>query len=88
MSTFRHAAIYDETKGRIEMHLESLLAQEVRIGNETVAFEESERIHTENSYKHTIEGFNRMAAHAGLEPVAIWTDGRSFFAVGLSGSGR
>jgi dimethylhistidine N-methyltransferase len=83
VSAFRHAAIYNETKGRVEMHLESLLAQEVRIGNETVAIEASERIHTENSYKYTVEGFNRMAAHAGLEPAKIWTDGRSFFAVGL-----
>jgi dimethylhistidine N-methyltransferase len=82
-SAFKHVALYNEKEGRMEMHLESLAAQEVRIGNETVVFEESERIHTENSYKYRIEEFNGMAAHAGLEPAAIWTDRRSLFAVGL-----
>jgi dimethylhistidine N-methyltransferase len=82
-NAFRHVALYNEREGRMEMHLESLAAQEVRIGNETVVFEELERIHTENSYKYRIEEFNGMAARAGLEPAAIWTDRRALFAVGL-----
>ena len=43
---------------RIEMHLESLLAHEVAIPSLdlTVAFRRGETIHTENSYKFTIEG--------------------------------
>ena len=80
---FSHVALYNEPLGRIEMHLESLVPQEVRIGKETVAFGESERIHTENSYKYRIEDFNGMAARAGLEPSAVWTDRDSLFAVGL-----
>ena len=80
---FSHVALYNEALGRVEMHLESLAPQEVRIGKETVAFDESERIHTENSYKYRIEEFNAMAASAGLEPSALWTDRDSLFAVGL-----
>jgi len=80
---FSHVALYNEALGRIEMHLESLVPQEVRIGRECVAFDESERIHTENSYKYRVEDFNAMAARADLEPSALWTDRQSLFAVGL-----
>jgi dimethylhistidine N-methyltransferase len=83
LTAFRHLALYDETMGRIEMHLESLSAQEITIGNERIAFERFECIHTENSYKYTVDEFDAMAANVGLVPVAIWMDRESYFAVGL-----
>jgi L-histidine N-alpha-methyltransferase len=83
LKAFRHVALYDETLGRVEMHLESLSAQEVKIANERILFERSERIHTENSYKYSLNEFDGMAAGVGLARVGIWMDQDGYFAVGL-----
>ncbi len=83
LTRFRHVAVYNEAHSRVEMHLESLAAQRVRIGNESVAFEPCERMHTENSYKYTVEGFDAMAAASGFSRLEVWTDPASYFAVGL-----
>jgi dimethylhistidine N-methyltransferase len=83
LSAFRHVALYNEPLGRIELHLESATAQEVKICAESILFNKFERVHTENSYKYTIPEFNWMAARAGFEPIEIWTDPAAYFAVGL-----
>jgi dimethylhistidine N-methyltransferase len=51
LANFRHIALYNEGRGRIEMHLESRARQTVHIGAEAATFQIGERIHTENSYK-------------------------------------
>ncbi len=80
---FRHSALYNETLGRVEMHLESLSAQEVRIADQRVPFEPHERIHTESSYKYDTGEFDALAARAGLAPDGIWKDEDGYFAVAL-----
>ncbi len=65
------------------MHLESRINQDVRISGEIIYFERLERIHTENSYKYSIAGFDSMAAGAGFEPAGTWTDPSQYFAVSL-----
>ncbi len=82
LSRFRHVAVYDEALGRVEMHLESLTAQQVNIARERVSFDTFERIHTENSYKYTVDDFDAMAAGAGFDSAGVWTDPASYFAVG------
>jgi len=83
VSAFRHAALYDESLGRVEMHLESLIAQEITIAHEHVFFDKFERIHTESSYKYSVAEFDAMAAGVGFESVGVWTDPAAHFAVGL-----
>ena len=80
---FRHVARYDEALGRVEMHLESLSAQEVRIADARVPFERFERTHTESSYKYTRDEFDAMIAGAGFDAAGVWTDPAAYFAVGL-----
>jgi dimethylhistidine N-methyltransferase len=80
---FRHVAFYNEALSRIEMHLESRIAQETRISGEIIRFDAFERIHTENSYKYSISGFDEVAAGAGFEPAGTWTDTAQYFAVSL-----
>jgi dimethylhistidine N-methyltransferase len=80
---FRHVARYNEAECRMEMHLESLAGQKVRIGTESVLFGPSEHMHTESSYKYTVEGFDALAARAGFRRLDVWTDPASYFAVGL-----
>lgn len=83
LARFRHSAFYDPSEGRVEMHLESLADQSVRIDGETVAFARGETIHTENSYKYTLSAFALMAQRAGWTGRATWTDARGWFAVAV-----
>src|SRR5215469_2486188 len=50
-SAFAHRARYDTAHGRIEIHLESLKRQTVRIGKVAFVLGQGERIHIEDSYK-------------------------------------
>lgn len=81
LQRFAHRAFYDSARGCIEMHLESLSDQDVIIGDQRFAFRTGETIHTEFSYKYTLEGFTAMAARAGLEARQSWTDPDHLFAV-------
>ena len=83
LKRFSHYAFYNAAQGRIEMHLVSLARQTVRIGRHRFAFEPGESIHTENSYKYSIEGFRALAARAGYTADKCWTDARALF--GLHG---
>jgi len=76
---FRHEARYNETAGRIEMHLVCRRAQRVTVAGRRFSFAAGESIHTENSYKYTIGEFTALAAAGGLKVVAGWTDGEVLF---------
>ncbi len=78
---FEHRAFFNEDLSRIEMHLLSPQAQQVRVENERFAFAAGETLHTENSYKYTPEGFLALAATAGFSSVAFWTDPHELFGV-------
>jgi L-histidine Nalpha-methyltransferase len=81
LDAFRHQAFYDPTEGRIEMHLESLADQTVRLAGTAVRFRAGETIHTEDSYKYDLDAFARRAAACGWRADATWTDARRAFAV-------
>lgn len=83
LSAFRHRAFYDEAAGRVEMHLVSTREQTARVGGHPIRFAAGESIHTENSYKYAPDEFARLAAGAGLRPVAHWTDPGELFSVQL-----
>ncbi len=80
---FEHLAFYNETDGRIEMHLRSRRRQSFTIDGVPISFEEGETVHTENSHKYTPDEFAALAGEAGFERVEIWTDHRSLFSVQL-----
>jgi uncharacterized SAM-dependent methyltransferase len=65
------------------MHLVSLVAQTVRVGGETYRFAPGETLHTENSYKFTLAGFEALAAEAGWKKEREWTSSTPAFAVVL-----
>jgi L-histidine N-alpha-methyltransferase len=81
LSAFEHRAIWDDRRGRIEMHLESLEDQLVTVGGRTFRFRQGETIHTENSYKYVPREFDAVAALAGWRLERTWTDERAWFAV-------
>ena len=81
---FRHLARHDPREGRIEMHLVSQRAHEVRVRGRSFAFAEGETIHTENCYKYTPPKFLRMAHAAHWRLERSWQDGgRTGFTVYL-----
>jgi uncharacterized SAM-dependent methyltransferase len=69
---FVHRGFYNETGGRIEMHLEALREQSVNLGGRTRRFARGERIHTENSYKYHPDEFEALLARAGFTSFARW----------------
>jgi dimethylhistidine N-methyltransferase len=81
LSAFRHHAPYNETHGRIEMHLVSERAQTVHLDSQEFRFEEGEYITTEHSYKYTLPGFTGLALRAGFELVRNWEDPNHLFSV-------
>ena len=85
LDAFEHRAVWNARESRMEMHLESRVAQRVRIDalNSEVEFAEGERIHTENSYKYQPGQAESLMASAGFEPVESWTDERGWFGVCL-----
>jgi dimethylhistidine N-methyltransferase len=75
VDAFSHRAFYNGERRRIEMHLVSGRRQTVNIAGHMIEFAAGETIHTENSYKYTIESFGLLAQSAGWTPVKAWTDG-------------
>ncbi|MBN8956851.1 MAG: L-histidine N(alpha)-methyltransferase [Rhizobiales bacterium] len=78
---FEHHAFFNREKGRVEMHLAAVKRHKVHVLGETIDFRAGETIHTENSYKYSIEGFSALARGAGWTPVKYWTDSTGYFSI-------
>ena len=81
LSAFRHRAIYNRERHRIEMHLISRRAQTARVLGRSFSFRAGETIHTENSYKYSLERFIALARGSGWTPRESWTDSAGMFSV-------
>jgi len=81
LGAFSHRAVFNPQASRIEMHLVSAGAQDVGIGSDTVAFADGETIHTESSYKYTVETFRALVERAGWTWIQVWTDPEGLFSV-------
>jgi dimethylhistidine N-methyltransferase len=78
---FRHRACYNCEQRRIEMHLVSLVRQRVRACGKSFDFRRGETIHTENSYKYTVESFRSRALNAGWTSATTFVDAQNYFSV-------
>jgi dimethylhistidine N-methyltransferase len=78
---FCHQGFYNSERHRVEMHLASRKRQKVRVLGRTIEFRAGETIHTENSYKYTVESFGALARGSGWTPVAGWSDPLGYFSV-------
>ena len=81
LGAFTHRAIYNHERHRIEMHLISVKAQTVRLLGRNVSFRHGESIHTENSYKYSVERFTALVRGAGWRVLKSWTDDEMMFSV-------
>jgi dimethylhistidine N-methyltransferase len=83
LDAFAHEARWNAGESRIEMHLRSLRDQEVEVAGRAFAFRAGETIHTENSYKFTLDGFARLADQAGWKLERRWASAHPAFAIAL-----
>jgi L-histidine Nalpha-methyltransferase len=81
LATFSHHAFYNSDRHRIEMHLASNKRQKVRVAGRVIEFRAGETIHTENSYKYSLESFAALARGSGWTPVSVWTDTGGNFSI-------
>jgi dimethylhistidine N-methyltransferase len=81
LGAFDHYAHYDPLEQCIRMHLVSNRRQQVHLGGQAYGFEQGESLHTEDSRKYTIEGFQDLARRAGLAPGPVWCDAGPRFSV-------
>lgn len=80
-SKFEHVALYNEERGRIEMHLRCTADHAARLAGQQVSFTAGELVHTENSYKYHPDEFVQLAETAGFKSREVWQDDRGWFAV-------
>ncbi len=80
-SNFSHEAFYNEELGRVEMHLKSQIDQLVKVNQTVFRFRKGETIHTENSYKYSVEEFCELCSKAKFEIKRYWKDENSLFCV-------
>ncbi|OAN15263.1 L-histidine N(alpha)-methyltransferase [Exiguobacterium undae] len=81
LTWFEHVAFYNEAHGRVEMHLRSRIDQLVTVADQTFSFKQGETIHTENSYKYSVDDFQVLARQNGFTPVTCFTDRNQYFSV-------
>lgn len=84
---FDHRALFDAERHRIEMHLVARERCHFWLEGERFAFAAGESIHTECSYKYTVDGFQELARRAGFHPERVWTDAGEWFSVHYLASG-
>jgi uncharacterized SAM-dependent methyltransferase len=67
------------------MHLRSRWAQHVTIAKttQTISFAMHETLHTENSYKYSLEDIRALGKSAGLTLSRTWFDRQRYFVLGL-----
>jgi L-histidine N-alpha-methyltransferase len=83
---FRHRAVWNAARSRMEIFVVSTKAQHVRIAaiDLDIDLEDGEAIWTESSYKYTAEGLFNQLENVGFEPVAQWIDRDAAFALTLA----
>ncbi len=83
LEAFAHKAAWNGPESRIEMHLEVLKSFEASAAETGFSFVAGETIHTENSYKFSLEGFAALARRAGWRPCRHWLTDPPQFAIFL-----
>jgi L-histidine Nalpha-methyltransferase len=86
MDAFGHRSLYDEDRGRVEMHLVSRQAQQVPIealGLE-ISFAAGETIHTENCHKYRPDQIGAFLHKGGLELERQFFDSDRHFSLNLA----
>lgn len=80
----RHVARWNDTFGRIEMHLEAQEDIAFEVSGRKFAMTSGETIHTENSHKFDRRSQNTLLLAGGWTPVCRWLDAQERFSLILA----
>jgi L-histidine N-alpha-methyltransferase len=81
---FRHRAIWNDDRARIEMHLEAIRDVAFTVEGRLFEMAAGETIHTENSHKYGPRDARLLLRSGGWTPIAEWTDPDDQFALYLA----
>lgn len=81
INNFHHEAFYNEKLGRVEMHLVSRIPQMIRVHETVFRFHQGESIHTESSYKYSVDEFLELCGRARFKLRKHWKDRKNLFCV-------
>ncbi|MBX9860918.1 MAG: L-histidine N(alpha)-methyltransferase [Sphingomonas sp.] len=84
VGAFRHHALWNDMRARIEMHLEATRDVAFTIEGRSFAMAAGETIHTENSHKYGPRDARILLRAGGWTPIAEWSDPAENFAVILA----
>lgn len=84
VNAFRHKAVWNDDRARVEMHLEALRDIAFTVDGRALAMTAGETIHTENSHKYGNRDARILLHGGGWTPVGEWTDPDGLFAVYLA----
>ena len=85
LEKFEHYAFYNHEQHRMEMHLISKIDQQLNIGalGKTFSLKKGESIHTENSYKYSVNQIAALAEDCGFGIEKNFTDKKRWFNLAL-----
>lgn len=86
IDAFTHRAVWQDSIGRIEMHLVARREVFFTVLGQRFAMNAGETIHTENSHKYSLEEARLLARASGWDPLAFWTDPDSLFGLHVWGA--
>jgi dimethylhistidine N-methyltransferase len=78
---WQHRGFFNEALSRVEMRLEAKQPQTVTWPSGSRSFKTGESIHTESSYKYTVQKLEALLNNAGFSQVKIYSDAADWFAV-------
>ena len=84
VEAFRHRALWNDDRSRIEMHLAATRDVAFTIEGRPFAMAAGETIHTENSHKYGPRDAKILLRAGGWTPVEEWTDPDQLFSVYLA----
>lgn len=85
LGRFKHHAFYNREHHRIEMHLVSNTDQQVYVEalGKKFSFRKGDSIHTENSYKYSLNQIAALAMDSGFRIIKDFTDEKKWFNISL-----
>lgn len=81
---FAHRALWNDSKARIEMHLEAVRPLHFHVAGHAFDMAQGETIHTESSHKYGPRDEKLLLRAGGWEPVRQWTDAEGLFSLILA----
>ena len=88
VTRWSHKAIFNSEKSRVEMHLVAKEDQSIECPYGKISFSAEKSIHTENSYKYTVESFSKLLSDVSYTDISKFVHPNNSYAVFLAKRNR